>query len=151
MSRFDEEPDGDIHGECANEIHRLEAENETLKLRIAELEEDKSKKERWIKKLLDEGLDEIAEHNALKLRVAELDKTIGQVIEDTAKELDCEPDNEAILIAARDLKLRVAELEYLEHNVIVMTGISERVAAERDKLQSECDQLKKRLSVWNAK
>lgn len=31
MSRFDEEPDGDPHGECALEIHRLEA-------RIAELE-----------------------------------------------------------------------------------------------------------------
>ncbi len=26
MSRFDEEPDGDIHGECAHEINRLEAE-----------------------------------------------------------------------------------------------------------------------------
>ena len=26
MSRFDEEPDGDIHGECAAEIHRLETE-----------------------------------------------------------------------------------------------------------------------------
>ena len=30
MSRFDEEPDGDIHGECAREIHRLEAENAKL-------------------------------------------------------------------------------------------------------------------------
>ena len=25
MSRFDEEPDGDPHGECSAEIHRLEA------------------------------------------------------------------------------------------------------------------------------
>ena len=24
MSRFDEEPDGDIHGECAEEIHVLQ-------------------------------------------------------------------------------------------------------------------------------
>ncbi len=30
MSRFDEEPDGDPHGECAAEIHRLEALNATL-------------------------------------------------------------------------------------------------------------------------
>jgi len=27
---FDEEPDGDPHGECAAEIHRLEAENSEL-------------------------------------------------------------------------------------------------------------------------
>ena len=27
---FDEEPDGDPHGECAAEIHRLEAENKEL-------------------------------------------------------------------------------------------------------------------------
>lgn len=29
---FDEQPDGDLHGECAAEIHRLEAENATLKM-----------------------------------------------------------------------------------------------------------------------
>lgn len=28
---FDEQPDGDIHGECAAEIRRLEAENEILR------------------------------------------------------------------------------------------------------------------------
>jgi len=28
---FDEQPDGDIHGECAAEIHRLEAELAALK------------------------------------------------------------------------------------------------------------------------
>jgi hypothetical protein len=31
MSRFDEEPDGDPHGECAAEIHRLKAELATLR------------------------------------------------------------------------------------------------------------------------
>ena len=39
------------------------------------------------------------------------------------------------------LQSRVAELEYLEHSVIVMTGISERVAAERDKLQTRVAEL----------
>ena len=33
---FDEQPDGDIHGECANEIHRLAAENAELKGTLAE-------------------------------------------------------------------------------------------------------------------
>ena len=27
---FDEQPDGDIHGECAEEIHRLQAQVEKL-------------------------------------------------------------------------------------------------------------------------
>jgi hypothetical protein len=31
MSRFDEEPDGDPHGECAAEIRRLAAENKVLR------------------------------------------------------------------------------------------------------------------------
>ena len=30
MSRFDEEPDADPHGECAAEIHRLQAQVEAL-------------------------------------------------------------------------------------------------------------------------
>ena len=30
MSHYDEQPDGDIHGECAEEIHRLEAINAEL-------------------------------------------------------------------------------------------------------------------------
>ncbi len=31
---FDEQPDGDIHGECAAEIHRLEAKNERLRAAV---------------------------------------------------------------------------------------------------------------------
>ena len=31
MSRFDEEPDGDIHGECAAEIARLRAKCEAIR------------------------------------------------------------------------------------------------------------------------
>lgn len=34
---FDEEPDGDIHGECAAEIHRLQAENAALRAENAQL------------------------------------------------------------------------------------------------------------------
>ena len=34
---FDEQPDGDIHGECAAEIHKLEAENEALRAELAAL------------------------------------------------------------------------------------------------------------------
>ena len=37
MSRFDEEPDGDPHGECAAEITRLRAEVEALKAENARL------------------------------------------------------------------------------------------------------------------
>lgn len=33
---FDEQPDGDPHGECAAEIHRLEAENAALREWIEE-------------------------------------------------------------------------------------------------------------------
>ena len=33
---FDEQPDGDPHGECAAEIHRLEAENAELRAWIEE-------------------------------------------------------------------------------------------------------------------
>lgn len=35
MSYFYEQPDGDIHGECAYEIHRLEAEITDLKQQVA--------------------------------------------------------------------------------------------------------------------
>jgi len=38
MSRFDEEPDGDPHGECAAEIHRLEKENNELRAKLKALE-----------------------------------------------------------------------------------------------------------------
>ena len=31
MSRFDEEPDGDLHGECASAIHKLEADLAAMK------------------------------------------------------------------------------------------------------------------------
>jgi cell division protein FtsB len=34
---FDEQPDGDIHGECAAEIHKLEAENTALRAELAAL------------------------------------------------------------------------------------------------------------------
>ena len=36
MSCFDEQPDGDIHGECAVEIARLEAENAVLREALKE-------------------------------------------------------------------------------------------------------------------
>lgn len=32
---FDEQPDGDVHGECAEEIHRLKEENERLRSALA--------------------------------------------------------------------------------------------------------------------
>ncbi len=35
MSRFDEEPDADPHGECAAEIHRLKAQVEALTAELA--------------------------------------------------------------------------------------------------------------------
>jgi len=38
MNCFDEEPDGDIHGECAAEIHRLQSQVEQKAAKIAELE-----------------------------------------------------------------------------------------------------------------
>ena len=34
---FDEQPDGDIHGECAAEIHKLEAERDALAARLQEM------------------------------------------------------------------------------------------------------------------
>jgi hypothetical protein len=34
---FDEQPDGDPHGECASEIHRLQAENEKFRAAFADL------------------------------------------------------------------------------------------------------------------
>lgn len=34
---FDEQPDGDSHGECAAEIHRLQAENEKFRAAFADL------------------------------------------------------------------------------------------------------------------
>lgn len=34
---FDEQPDGDPHGECAAEIHRLQAENAKLRAACADL------------------------------------------------------------------------------------------------------------------
>ena len=34
---FDEQPDGDIHGECAAEIHKLEAERDALAARVQEM------------------------------------------------------------------------------------------------------------------
>jgi hypothetical protein len=43
MSRFDEEPDGDLHGECVNEIRSQAAriaELESALLRVARLVED---------------------------------------------------------------------------------------------------------------
>ncbi len=37
---FDEQPEGDPHGECAAEIHRLEADLATLRAQSAQLEND---------------------------------------------------------------------------------------------------------------
>ena len=37
MTCFDEEPDGDIHGECAAEIHRLQSQVEQLQAENARL------------------------------------------------------------------------------------------------------------------
>ena len=136
------------HAELWEAVYLAPPDYEALKARVVELE--------GYRNLAVSDLHVIKEErDKLQTRVAELDKTIGQVIEDTAKELECEPDNEAILIAARDLKLRVAELEGIAIKTDeVITEATENVIqiiAERDKLQSECDQLKKRLSVWNAK
>jgi len=39
MTCFDEEPDGDIHGECAAEIHRLQSQVEQLQADNARLRE----------------------------------------------------------------------------------------------------------------
>lgn len=39
MSRFDEEPDADPHGECAAEIHRLQAQVEALTAENAQIRE----------------------------------------------------------------------------------------------------------------
>ena len=36
MSRFDKEPDGDIHGECANEIHGLRSRIDQLEKLITQ-------------------------------------------------------------------------------------------------------------------
>lgn len=48
MSRFDEEPDADPHGECAAEIHRLQDQIEAL---TSELESHKkdAKRYRWMR------------------------------------------------------------------------------------------------------
>ena len=39
MTRFDEEPDADPHGECAAEIHRLQAQVEALTAENAQIRE----------------------------------------------------------------------------------------------------------------
>ena len=39
---YDEQPDGDIHGECAVEIKRLQTENESMKTLIEEIRESMS-------------------------------------------------------------------------------------------------------------
>jgi len=40
MSRFDEEPDGDPHGECAAEIGKLKAERDALREALQGLYDD---------------------------------------------------------------------------------------------------------------
>lgn len=50
MSRFDEEPDGDIHGECAHEIHRLQSRIEQLELELAEAQKGHARYE-YVRKL----------------------------------------------------------------------------------------------------
>ena len=56
---FDEQPDGDIHGECAAEIHKLEAENAALRAELAAAKE-------YHEAYREEMLEQLGELAALK-------------------------------------------------------------------------------------
>ena len=53
MSRFDEEPDGDVHGECAHEIHRLQSRIEQLERELVEAQKD-AERYRFIRNISDD-------------------------------------------------------------------------------------------------
>ncbi len=71
MTRFDEEPDGDIHGECAAEIHALRSELTRLR------EENEKLLDAATHGQLDEWLLSVRE--SLKSELADKDRRIAEM------------------------------------------------------------------------
>ena len=106
MSRFDEEPDGDPHGECAYEIHRLEARMAELEkansdLASAAIVPDGMKLIKWSKEDQEKGATEYIMLRVHEYAMASVQMHIKQ--RDTGDCTDEHKHQQALWCAIRDM------------------------------------------------
>lgn len=103
---FDEQPDGDIHGECANEIHALQAriaelEKANGKLALAALVPDGMKLIKWSIEDQEKGATEYIMMRVHEYAMASVQMHIKQ--RDTGDCADERKHQQAIWCAIRDM------------------------------------------------
>jgi len=95
---FDEQPDGDIHGECAAEIHKLEAERDALAARVQEMRDALEANHAW--HINDDEFDEYPESELCEIN------TQAITTPDTSAQILARRDAATLAWAAERFKLK---------------------------------------------